>query len=57
MTAEERVYEATVAVPTAAATSIVFRCVISMFMNALNRYLIGLMVSNNAIETKQFSIK
>jgi hypothetical protein len=28
-----------------------------MFMNALNRCSIGLMVSNNAIETKLFSIK
>jgi hypothetical protein len=57
LSADERVYEATVAVPTAAATAIVLCFVFVIVMNDLNRDLIGLIINNNAIETRLFSIK
>jgi hypothetical protein len=46
-----------VAVPTAAAAAMVLCFVFVIAMNALNRDLIGLIISNNAIETRLFSIK
>jgi hypothetical protein len=55
--ADERVYEATVAVPTPAATAIALCFVSLIVMNALNRDSIGLIISNNGIETQLFSIK
>jgi hypothetical protein len=57
LAADERVYEATVAVPTAAVIGIVLCFVFVIVMNVLNRDLIGLIISNNAIETQLFSIK
>jgi multisubunit Na+/H+ antiporter MnhC subunit len=57
LSADERLYEATVAVQTAAATIIVLCFVFMIVMNALNKHLIGLIISNNAIETRLFSIK
>jgi hypothetical protein len=46
-----------VADSTAAAIAIVLVFVFVIVMNVLNRDLIGLIISNNAIETKLFSIK
>ena len=57
LAADERDYRATMATPTPIATAIVLCFVFVIVLNALNRKLVGLMVSNNAIETKLFSIK